>query len=102
MLEEVPGRLFDEWEEHYQREPWGGAREDYRIAKVVCMIFNTQRGENTAPLKVEEVFANLAPEPVSAEEAVAQARQQYQLMKAREGSTLSKREREAWGVGRGA
>jgi hypothetical protein len=46
MLAEIPAELFYEWQLYWEREPWGGAHEDYRSAILCHLLDVANQGTN--------------------------------------------------------
>lgn len=49
MLEQMPSRLFKEWQAYYLLEPFGQWRDDYRMAILASILANINRDSKKHP-----------------------------------------------------
>ncbi len=66
MLAAMPARLFCEWFQFYQLEPWGSLVEDMRAGTVAATISNFAGKiikPGTAPLTAADFFPSRIPVP---------------------------------------
>lgn len=67
MLNDMPERLFQEWQAYWEIEPFGGA---WRQMSRLCMVIqNMMRGPKAKALK-EDDFMPSRPKPVAEPEKV--------------------------------
>lgn len=79
MLRNMTAKQFAGWEHFASLEPFGELRMDYRIASVVQMIANVNRGKDQKPFTLDDVVLKFGeenrkpPQPVEQKVAVAYA-----------------------------
>lgn len=49
MLEQMPSRLFKEWQAYYLLEPFGQWRDDYRMCILASILANIKRDPKKHP-----------------------------------------------------
>ena len=71
-VEELLGSLsaseYMEWQLYFQEHPFGQLRQDYLLGTLIQLVYNALRGQDSAPLKLEEI---LYPKTVDQERQVA-------------------------------
>ncbi len=55
MLRSLTAKQFVEWEHYARLEPFNELREDYRIASIVQMLANVNRGKNQRAYTLQDM-----------------------------------------------
>lgn len=63
MLRGITAKQFRDWEIYHELEPFGEIRADYRVAAVVQMLYNVNRGAKQKPLPLEDFLLRFDAEP---------------------------------------
>lgn len=58
MLAAMPLSLFYEWQEYYNKEPFGEERADVRSAIIAQTVANRHRGKGESPHKLDAFMPN--------------------------------------------
>ena len=64
ILKDLTARQFMTWKLYAVLEPFDETRQDYRIASIVQMLFNTNRGKDQKPLKLEDALLKFGEQEV--------------------------------------
>jgi len=58
MLRSLTAKQFMEWEYYAQLEPFNELRQDYRVASILQMLANVNRGPNDKPYSLADFLLN--------------------------------------------
>ena len=63
MLRSLTAKQFAEWEHYARLEPFNELRQDYRVASIVQMVANVNRGKNQAAYSLQDFMLKFNEEP---------------------------------------